>query len=134
MKINIIARSRTLANATLVVLLAVALADLLLRRDGAFGYWAWVIGAVAGLGIIAPGLLGLVFQDQVRAAWDEQAQEINRRSYVFGYWIVMVVFLVFLGLIQANMMDARHAFFLFGPALVSPMLYWVYAAFRGRTD
>lgn len=134
MKVNIVARSRTMANALLVLVIIVALADILVRRENAFDHWVWVLAVAAAIGILAPGLMSLAFRDQVNTAWDEQAQDINRRSYVFGYWIVMAVFLLLFALVQLGQFSASFGFFLIAPALVSPALYWVYAAVRGRTD
>ncbi len=134
MAVNVVARIRTLSNIAIVLVIAAFLFALWLGDGRLSEQWVWILGSVAVAGIVAQLLASLIFRNQIAAAWDEQAQYLNRQSYVFGYWLVMATFLTFFVLIQLGAMRPDAAFFFMGPALIGPSAYMAFAALRGRTD
>ncbi len=94
---------------------------------------AFFLFALAMIGGFAPVIAGLFRPKEARAAWDEQVNLSHLRSYVFGYWVVMAVFLGQLVLVLGGALSGAEAFFMMGlPLAVAPAAYMVWAYLTGR--
>ena len=121
------------SSVALVLAIAAMLGSILLGVGPGGGTWAWIVLCVA-LGGVAAQLAGsAIWRHGLEASWDEQVQRSNAASYVFGYWVVLAVFLALLLAVQTGAMPARAAFYWIGtPLAVGPSLWMLAAFLRGR--
>ncbi len=131
---NIVAVTRFLGNLLVSVGFVVVILLAMPGFPGVSG-WVWVallLGFVLVSGIAQLVVMGLRPQE-AKTANDEQVALSNKDSYLFGYWCVMVVFLVLLGFVLTDRLSATQAFFFLGlPLGIGPSIYMVFAFLRGR--
>lgn len=131
---NYVALTRFLGNLAVAAGFTAILFVAMPRMPGVSG-WAWTLTlfAIAGFAILAPLVAVLIRPGDAKTAWDELSEASTRASYVFGYWCVMAVFLVLLGLVLAGRVPAESAFFMIGlPLGIGPSVFMVWAYLRGR--
>lgn len=131
---NPITRVRLWGNAALVAVVVVPIVGMILTET----HWEmppWFIGAVA-LGYVALSFIAHIrYPEKFESAWDEQNTAAERASLVFGYWAALAVFLLLLGAVLMEKVDAGVAFFWLGPVLgIGPSVHYLISVARGRAE
>ena len=84
-------------------------------------------------GAAAQFVVSILRPSDIRPSWDEQVQASHRASLVFGYWITLATFLVFLALVLADVMSVDLAFYALGfPLGFAPAVWMLGAHLAGR--
>jgi len=129
---NVLSLTRLVSNAAVVAVLCAFLAALAFGNPDGRG-WAWIIGATALAGAAAQFVVSILRPSDIRPSWDEQVQASHRASLVFGYWITLATFLVFLALVLADVMSVDLAFYALGfPLGFAPAVWMLGAHLAGR--
>lgn len=131
---NPITRIRFLGDVAIVAVVLLALGAMFWSETYWSG-WPWLIGAVSlGSGTMSIAA-HLLFPKQVAAAWDEQNSTAYRASLAFGYWAAITVFVILLGAVFAQLIEARAAFFWMAPVLaIAPQVHYLTSIARGRAE
>ena len=131
---NIVALTRFIGNLAIAVgFTAILFVVMPLFPQVSGTTWAVLLFGIAALGILAQFAAAMLRPKDAKAAWDEQSAASNRASYVFGYWCVMLVFLIFLAAVLADALSAEAAFLWMSfPLALGPTTYMVWAFLKGR--
>ena len=91
------------------------------------------VTAISLLGAAILGVLALLRPKDTEIANDELARMSEKTSYAFGYYVSLVVFLIFLVCTFTGQLDAKAAFYFMAfPLAAAPSIYMVVAYLRGR--
>lgn len=132
---NPITRTRLWGNVAIVGVTIAAFIGASLSIGPSGLIWAYLIGGVALSYAVLFFVLHLRHPKAADAAWDEQNTAAHRDSLVFGFWAVLWVFVVFLGLSLVGKIDPATAFYWLGPVLgVVPSAHYVTSVIRGRAE
>ena len=135
MSTNPISRTRLLGSAAIVIVTITALIAAWASIGPSGLTWAYIIGGLALSYAALLFILHLRYPDAADAAWDEQNTQAHRDSLIFGFWAVLWVFLIFLGLSLTDRIDAAAAFYWLGPVLgIAPSLHYLTSVMRGRAE
>lgn len=135
MPINPVTRARLIGSAAIVIATISALVSAATSIGPSPLMWAYIIGGIALGYAVTAFVLSLRNPKATNAAWDEQNMAAHRNSLIFGFWAVMGVFLIFLGLSLTNRMDPGTAFYWLGPVLgVVPSAHYLTSVMRGRAE
>lgn len=131
---NPVSLVRLWGNAALVAMVMTAVGSMFLAAEYWNG-WPWLIGAVA-FGFAALSFaVNWRYPHKSDVAWDEQNVAAHRASLVFGYWATLAVFLLLLGAVLADIMEARAAVFWMGiPLGIAPSVHYLASVLRGRAE
>lgn len=132
---NPVALVRLLTMASAVVLVIASIFAMFTGVGPSGLAWAWIIGgtmiALSALSFV----VHLAFPDQAARAWDEMNLTAHRASLVFGYWATLAAFLLLLGLVLTDRLEAQAAFYWLGPVLgIAPSLHFILSVLRGRAE
>ena len=93
----------------------------------------WLMGAVALLGALILWTIAFIKPKDTAVANDELARKSEKTASALGYWVTLVVFLIFLGCTFIGKIEPKTAFYFMGfPLGVVPSIYMVIAFLRGR--
>lgn len=130
---NIFATARFSLHLTISVAVLVILAFALLAPSLIPKNTVWFMAALALLGAIVLWTLAFLRPKETAEANDELARKSEKTGASLGYWVTLLVFLVFLGCTFSDKMDPKTAFYFMGfPLGVVPSIYMVFAFLRGR--
>ncbi|NBB98563.1 MAG: hypothetical protein GVY34_10435 [Alphaproteobacteria bacterium] len=132
---NPVALVRLLTMASAVALVVASIAAMFAGVGPSGLAWAWIIGGTMIALSVLSFVVHLAFPDQADRAWDEMNQTAHRASLVFGYWATLAAFLLLLGLVLSDRLDAQAAFYWIGPVLgIAPSLHFILSVLRGRAE
>ena len=130
---NIFATARFTLNliisiAVLVILILALFAPNLIPKNT-----VWFMVAIALLSFAILGGLAFLRPKETEVANDELARASEKSGVALGYWVTLLVFLIFLSCTFLGKMDPQTAFYFMGfPLGVVPPIYMVFAFLRGR--
>lgn len=132
---NPVSLIRLLGNASIVLVIIGAIGSALLNAGPSGLAWAVMIGAIS-LGYAVLSLFVHLRNPQaVDAAWDEQNMQAHRASLVFGYWVVLWVFVTMLCFALSGRLDPAVAFYWLGAVLaLAPPIHYLVSVLRGRAE
>ena len=135
MSSNPISRIRLFGNIAIVAVIVIALTGASLAIGPSGYFWAYVIGGVSIAVAIASCVIHLRYPRAIASAWDEQNSHAHRDSLVFGYWVVLWIFVIMVGLTLTERLDPATAFYWLGPVLAAvPPTHFLISVARGRAE
>jgi membrane protease YdiL (CAAX protease family) len=130
---NIYATARFTLNLIISIAVLVILAFALLAPSLIPQNAAWFMAALALLGAVVLWTLAFLRPKETAEANDELVRNSEKTGTALGYWVTLLVFLVFLGCTFMGEMNPKTAFYYMGfPLGLVPSVYMVFAYFRGR--
>lgn len=114
--------------AVLIILVIALLSPSLIPKNT-----MWFMVSIALLGAVVLWTIAFLRPKETATANDELARNSEKSGAALGYWVSLVVFLIFLICTFIDKMDPRTAFYFMGfPLGVVPSIYMVVAFLRGR--
>lgn len=132
---NPVALVRLLTMASAVVLVIASIAAMFAGVGPSGLAWAWIIGGTMIALSVVSFVVNMAFPDHADRAWDEMNLTAHRASLVFGYWATLAAFLLLLGFVLTDRLEAQAAFYWLGPVLgIAPALHFIASVLRGRAE
>lgn len=130
---NIFATARFTLHFTVSIAVLIILALALLKPSLIPENTIWFMVSIALLGAVVLWTLAFLRPKETTAANDELARKSEKTGAALGYWVTLIVFLIFLSCTFVEKIDPKTAFYFMGfPLGVVPSIYMLVAFLRGR--